>query len=202
MAKGKSKQHEDPAAKEPTAEETEQAAQAAWDGQPGHQVQLEEPTVYEALPVEHRAMQWTGENYEALRAFTSGAVELHSDGRTLGVQTTEGYVEAPVGHYICEDARGHFYPCDPEVHEAKYAPADEIQREAEAEQAVLVGGSSFAEACKRASPRELIDALINRIGRVESVRGVKWPPLRVMAQELRDARQSMEGHPALDEKRP
>lgn len=177
MAKSKSKQQDT----------------AAQEGQ----VELEEPTVYEALPVEHRAMQWTGENYEALRAFTDGAVELHEDGRTLGVQTTEGYVEAPVGHYICEDARGHFYPCDPDVHEAKYAPAVELQRDAEAELP-----PTAQDAFKRASPRELIDGLINRIGRVEAVRGVKWPPLRVMAQELRDAKQSMEGHPALDETRP
>lgn len=151
-------------------------------------VELETPRVFRALPVEHRAMQWTGDNYEALQAFTSGAVELESDGRTLGVHTTEGYVNAPIDHYICEDARGSFYPCDPEVHEAKYAEGPEPAEE---------GPGPL----KTASPRELMVALRNRVGRVQAITGHKVPGLVVMAQEIREHELALDQHPALDEKR-
>lgn len=151
---------------------------------------LEPPMVFVALPVEHRALQWSGDNFEALRAFAGEAVKLGDDGETLIVATSEGDLSAPVGHYVCEDAQGNFYPCSAEVHEGKYASAADME-----------APEKPADPLKTATVRHLIDATIARIGRVEAIRGQKWPPMRVLAQELREHRNSFGDHPAMDESR-
>ena len=52
-----------------------------------------------------------------------------------------------------------------------------------------------------ASPRQLLNALRNRIGRIEAVRGQKIPPMRVLSQELREYEKELQNHPAFDETR-
>lgn len=42
------------------------------------------------------------------------------------VATSEGYLEAKAGDYLCLDVKGNAYPCDREVFEQSYEPDDAL----------------------------------------------------------------------------
>ena len=75
---------------------------------------------YRALPVELEAVQWRGDNFGEVSAFAGTAVSAPLTGNVLAVHTTEGDTYAAVNYYVVRDSRGGYYPCAPEVFEAKY----------------------------------------------------------------------------------
>lgn len=79
---------------------------------------------YRAKPVEMEAIRWTGDNFEEVKAFADEGRAYMITLGGLRIETSEGHVSAPVGHYICKDAKGGVYPCDPEIFEAKYEPVE------------------------------------------------------------------------------
>lgn len=76
------------------------------------------PQRYRKLPVEIEAIQWTGSNIEAVKAFVGG--DMHRLVDDLYIETMEGRMKAPVGWWIIRGVAGEFYPCAPEVFTATY----------------------------------------------------------------------------------
>lgn len=83
------------------------------------------PKQYVSRPVIIEAIQWTGDNYSAIRDFCGIHPQGHGhcwysmDDRNF-VSTLEGEMEASRGDYIIRGLRGEFYPCKPDVFETKY----------------------------------------------------------------------------------
>ena len=79
-------------------------------------------------PVEVEAHQWDGtaEAHAFLRDWTDANVNLVTGGQ-LQVRTLEGPIYASVGDWIIKGLRGEFYPCKPDIFEAKYDPVDTSQ---------------------------------------------------------------------------
>lgn len=66
-------------------------------------------------------MQWTGDNREAVASFAGSALtgNMRKD-EALEIMSPEGLLYASVGHWLIQDVRGGFYPCDPEVFKQTY----------------------------------------------------------------------------------
>jgi hypothetical protein len=86
---------------------------------------MEHSRRYRKKPVVIEAIQWTGENGQAMRdffgnidgwGFTSGAA---STGQIF-IQTLEGTMLADRGDYIIKGVRGEYYPCKPDIFEETY----------------------------------------------------------------------------------
>ena len=89
---------------------------------PGDEIK---PSSYRKLPVEIKAIRWSGHNLRQVIAFTG----LHPSAdkwewdeyeevvRTKGLKifTLEGHHMATVGDYIIKGVHGEFYPCKPDI---------------------------------------------------------------------------------------
>lgn len=83
---------------------------------------------YVSKPTEVEAVQWTGENLNAVRVFASDRVRHHgmkwSQPLELlaGVDGAQGWVPVPIGHFIVSnvDDRSDIWPVAPDVFERKY----------------------------------------------------------------------------------
>jgi hypothetical protein len=75
-------------------------------------------------PVVIEAVQWTGENGSALRAFILGAGFVE-DGGEVEINTLEGKMVGNVGDWIIKGVKGEFYPCKPDIFEATYGSVTE-----------------------------------------------------------------------------
>lgn len=90
------------------------------------------PDRYRKKPVVIDAIQWTGDNLNAVLAFCVGdaAYELMARGNAELVISTledgEGTAKhvASRGDYIIKGVKGEFYPCKPDIFAATYEPAD------------------------------------------------------------------------------
>ncbi len=142
--------------------------------------------------------QWYGDNFESLQQLTAGSVVLESDGRTLGVQTATGaYKQADLGDYVRLYSDGGVgLKRASKDDKAKAQAQYDLRHHAPPKPAQVPNDHSQARTI-----RSLIDELENRIGAVERVRGTHYGPLRVLRQDLREHRNAMEGHPALDDDR-
>jgi hypothetical protein len=85
---------------------------------------------YKKKPVIVMAMQWTGENFDALVDFAGDDVFMSAlPGGTwiLKVATQEGFLNAQPGCWIIKGVKGEHYPCSDEVfqitYESTHAPA-------------------------------------------------------------------------------
>lgn len=89
------------------------------------------PQRFRKRPVEVEAMQWTGDNAAAMRAFT-GVHKTESGGEHLVFTTQSGYGELfvaangawlplEIGEWVLHDTRG-FYPCKPDIFAETYGP--------------------------------------------------------------------------------
>jgi len=76
---------------------------------------------YRKKPVVIEAVQWTGENGSALRAFIRGAGFVE-DGGEIEINTLEGKMIGTIGDWIIKGVKGEFYPCKPDIFEATYEP--------------------------------------------------------------------------------
>ncbi len=78
---------------------------------------------YRRKPVVFDAIQWTGENFNEIRAFVGRDTPLHQLGDDrLGIPTLEGVMTAHPGDWIIMGTRGEFWPCKPGVFAATYEP--------------------------------------------------------------------------------
>ncbi len=76
---------------------------------------------YRKKPVVVEAIQWTGQNLEAVSAFTCIPQEnLGHIGQHVTLQTLEGLMFAAPGDWIIKGVKGEFYPCKPDIFEATY----------------------------------------------------------------------------------
>lgn len=87
------------------------------------------PQKFRKKPVEIEAIQWTGKNPAAVRAFT-GMHKLPNGGDHFVFTTQSGHgelfvaangawLDIEVGEWVIQDARG-FYPCKPDIFEKTY----------------------------------------------------------------------------------
>ncbi|MFR9773121.1 hypothetical protein [Nocardia sp. SC052] len=80
---------------------------------------------YRKRPVTIEAMQWTGDNYPDLYAWTGNRDDGHEivaaapQGLQLWVQANEAWLTLETGEWIIRDSRG-FYPCKPDIFAETY----------------------------------------------------------------------------------
>lgn len=87
---------------------------------------------YHKKPVEIEAVQFTGENFDEVLAFTGSAAckesaACHGDGPPycIRIDTLEGSMLAGRDDWIIRGVQGEFYPCKSDIFEATYEPAEE-----------------------------------------------------------------------------
>jgi hypothetical protein len=81
-------------------------------------------------PIVIEAMQWTGNNAQAIGAFASSStrgfrIEKHG----IIISTLEGEMTANVGDWIIKGVVGEFYPCKPGIFKAIYEPVNSSESE-------------------------------------------------------------------------
>ena len=81
---------------------------------------------YETKPCVIEAVQFTGDNYEAVISFTEGKAsrKIINDIPFLAIETLEGTMLAGEGTYIIRGTQGEYYPCVPEAFQKKYKLAE------------------------------------------------------------------------------
>ena len=84
---------------------------------------------YRKLPVVIEAIQFTGKNAEALRAFCPNVMTSY-DGNAdkieqADIPTLEGLMAVDIGDYVIRGVAGEHYPCKPDIFAATYELADE-----------------------------------------------------------------------------
>ena len=79
--------------------------------------------LYRAKPVTIEAIEWTGDNWEEIKAWTNGL--SHMTNNKLYIETIEGTSPATVGDFIARGTQGEFYPIKPRVMTDKYDRVDE-----------------------------------------------------------------------------
>lgn len=72
-------------------------------------------------PVVIEAVQWTGENIEAVAKFIGGKGEFHLPSDII-IPTLEGDHTASISDWIIKGVKGEFYPCKPDIFAATYEP--------------------------------------------------------------------------------
>ena len=86
-------------------------------------------TRWRKRPVEVDAIQWTGQNFGAVRAFGSGAVGIGpvvAGALPLWVVKSSATCRVELGDWIIREPDGSgFYPCTDADHAAAYEPASE-----------------------------------------------------------------------------
>jgi hypothetical protein len=75
-------------------------------------------------PVVIDAVQWTGENPDALDVFCGNSIDWQKGQGELLIATSEGDMIAREGDWIIKGVKGEFYPCKPDIFEATYEPAE------------------------------------------------------------------------------
>lgn len=86
---------------------------------------------YRTKPFEIEAIRYSGDNPKVISGWTGGLFEetseaerLHDPDITAHVYDYlhETWVGVKTGQWIIKGAKGEYYPCDPEIFEAKYEP--------------------------------------------------------------------------------
>lgn len=86
---------------------------------------------YIKKPVEIEAVQFTRNNFEEVKEFTSGTAHTFITTRcpngksTCIIPTLEGQHIATEGDYIIKGVKGECYPCKPDIFEMTYEPVKE-----------------------------------------------------------------------------
>lgn len=80
---------------------------------------------YRKKPVEVEAIQWTGNNFEEVKAFTNGkAYKSLINDNTLVIDTLEGKHLAILKDFIIKGIQNEFYPCKPDIFKETYEKAE------------------------------------------------------------------------------
>lgn len=93
-------------------------------------------TKYRKKPVVVEALEYTGDNFHALREFLADAkwhwnCTTDKDDRTIQevhISTLEGEMTAMPGDYIIKGVKGEFYPCKPDIFEQTYERLEEGEK--------------------------------------------------------------------------
>jgi len=80
---------------------------------------------YRKKPVVIEAIEWTGENMDAVRTFCLGFRRTTFAPGRVYIETLEGVMAANVGDYIIRGIKGEVYPCKPGIFAATYDPVEE-----------------------------------------------------------------------------
>ena len=80
-------------------------------------------------PVVIEAVQLTHHSLNAVERFVGGDLGLDSSGGVV-IATLEGAMHASIGDWIIRGVKGEFYPCKPDIFEAKYDAADDDSKPA------------------------------------------------------------------------
>lgn len=86
---------------------------------------MDTPATFRKKPVEIQAIQWTGENVEALIQFVADdslyfGMDQYDHITDLFITTLEGDMKANVGDWIIRGLKGEYYPCSNEVFTMSY----------------------------------------------------------------------------------
>lgn len=80
-------------------------------------------------PVVVEAIQWTGDNAEAISQFVGESLvplqDEHEEQTQVGIFTLEGVMTASVGDWIIKGVNGEFYPCKPDIFQKTYEEVQE-----------------------------------------------------------------------------
>jgi len=80
-------------------------------------------------PVEIEAIQWTGDNMEAISQFVGEDLvpmeDEHEAQTKIGIVTLEGVMTASIGDWIIKGVNGEFYPCKPDIFQKTYEEVHE-----------------------------------------------------------------------------
>lgn len=93
-----------------------------------------EAHIFRKKPVTIAAIQWTGTNFEEIKAFFgkdakeyAQLTEVGLDGKVkdtikgnLTIETLEGNHTASPGDFIIRGVKGEYYPCKPDIFEQTY----------------------------------------------------------------------------------
>lgn len=81
-------------------------------------------------PVEIDAIQWTGDNIDAVMGFMHPQEPVHVNSLShmqftnadelVGIQTLEGLMVAAKGDWIIRGVQGELYPCKPDIFAVTY----------------------------------------------------------------------------------
>ena len=74
---------------------------------------------YRKRPVEIEAIQFTGDNADAVADFAYGQIGYASSEKVV-IETLEGSMTGSVGDWIIKGVKGEFYPCKPDIFAATY----------------------------------------------------------------------------------
>lgn len=88
---------------------------------------MNEPGRFRKKPVKIQAIQWTGDNVDAVFEFTAGAPPNRRpqhlvNSRAFSIPTLEGTMRAAPGDWIIRGVAGEFYPCKPDIFAETYEP--------------------------------------------------------------------------------
>jgi hypothetical protein len=96
----------------------------------------EGPRTFRKKPVVIEALRWTGGNYRCLELFC-GWNWARAEAKDLSWTNTEDsehvvvwntadqqWLQVPVGHWLIRGIKGELYPCEPNIFEATYEPAE------------------------------------------------------------------------------
>ena len=83
---------------------------------------------YRKKPVVIEALQFDGENHDAIVAFAGISINVGYIDRGMTIDTLEGMMTANPGDWIIKGVKGEFYPCKPDIFEATYEIAENSPR--------------------------------------------------------------------------
>lgn len=80
--------------------------------------------IYQKLPEQVEARQFTIENWQELAAWCDGIIGRDREGVPgIQINTLEGVMQARPGDWIILGVAGEFYPCKSDIFEKTYQPA-------------------------------------------------------------------------------
>ena len=74
---------------------------------------------YIKRPVAIEAIEWTGDNYDAIARFANNKVFINTN-IDLVIETLEGDMFASIGDMIINGVKGECYPCKPDIFKLTY----------------------------------------------------------------------------------
>jgi len=100
-------------------------------------------------PLTVETLEWTGENYRSLSAFTGQQVRRAAmGGLEVWNEEERDWIACPIGHRVVRGALGEFYPISPEAVARTYEPDDDAGIPVSA--ADLVAAAAVAERAQEA----------------------------------------------------
>lgn len=81
---------------------------------------------YKTKPFEVEAMQWTGRNFDEVYFFTDSQFSFESGVAKVYDYLQDTWVVANINDFIIRGSRREYYPCAPDVFNAKYEPTGSV----------------------------------------------------------------------------